>query len=629
MCSRVSVLVVGDDPDFAGNVRGALEAAGYEVHVCATGREALDTMADKPAQLVVLDLKAAGGDALELVDGTKRLSSESEIVVITSREGLQNALQAFKDKAFAYLTEPVDPEHLLMVAGKALQRRSTREVLRETNERLCALIEASPLPIITLDRDGNVTLWSRAAECMFGWTEQEVIGRALPIVPDDRQNEFRENLRRVLSGESLTGLLATRRGKDGTVIDARIYAAPLHDRKGNIVGVMAMIANVTKRRQLEAQLYRSQRLEAVGRLAGGIAHEFKNLLMGISGYAEILQMRLGREHPQFPVTNDLLNCVDRASRLVSQLQTFSKRQAIDARPTDLNELVIESEHLLERLLGEHISMGLNLSPKECVINADPVGIEQALVNLAINARDAMPQGGQLTISTRNRRLQGTVKLKHPDWKPGKYVELSVADTGTGMDEATRDRIFEPFFTTKETDERTGLGLAVTYGIIRQHNGYIDVSSEIGKGTTFRVYLPRIENATIAEHEDKGHKPKRGTETILLAEDEDVVRTPVKSVLERYGYTVLSASDGEEAVELFKQHADNIDLAVLDLVMPKAGGKCVWQTMSEKRPDLKVLFISGYTRAAIHKDFKPPSDMPFLSKPFSVTEMAGRIRELLS
>ncbi|HUV05055.1 MAG TPA: PAS domain S-box protein [Armatimonadota bacterium] len=514
-----------------------------------------------------------------------------------------------------------------IISGVILRRR-TEQALQKTTEMLQALVHASPVAIITLDRERNVELWNPQAERMFGWSGQEVIGRPLPIIPEDKEEEFRGNLARIIAGETLAGFEVRRWRKDGSPIDIRGSAAPLRGPNDDVVGVVAMLDDMTEYKQFEAGLRQSQKLEAVGRLAGGIAHEFKNLLMGISGYAEILQMKLGRDHPHFGITADLMNCVDRASKLISQLRTFSSRQRIDARLTDLNKLVAESQRLLERLLGEHISVVLDLAPYADIVNVDPGQIEQVLLNLAINARDAMPHGGWLTISTRHRRFEGTDKPDHLDVKPGEYAELAIADTGIGMDDATKDHIFEPFFTTKDPGESTGLGLAVTYGIVRQHKGCIDVSSELGKGTTFRVYLPAVKPAAAAGDGLTESSPSGGTETILLAEDEEVVREPVKSVLEGYGYTVLCASNGEEAIELFNGHADEVDLVILDLVMPKAGGKHIWRAMSERRADLKALFISGHSTVVVHQDFSPPPNMPFLSKPFSATELAARIRELL-
>ena len=507
------------------------------------------------------------------------------------------------------------------------ERKKAEEALKRTNEMLSALINCSPLAIDTLDCNGNVTLWNPAAEAAFGWAEAEVLGRFLPIVPAEAKDEFLRYLSTVLAGETLKGQEIRRIRKDGSIAELRVWAAPLRDRDGKAIGCVSVLDDMTERKQLKAQLRQSQRMEAVGRLAGGIAHEFKNLLMGISSYAEMLQMKLGPDHPQFETANELLQCVDRAARLAGQLQTFGRRQSLEIQPTDLNALVSESKHFLEHLLGEHIEMTLDLSGEPAIADVDPSQIEQVLTNLAINARDAMPHGGQLAIKTRVTSIDDLIIRQSHDLNQDRYVEISVTDTGSGMDEATVHQIFEPFFTTKGSDGRMGLGLSVTYGIVRQHKGYIHVRSRPGEGSTFLVYLPAAEHASIADVKHATRQPKSGTETILLAEDEDIVRMPVKSLLEAYGYTVLAAGDGEEAIKLFERHVGEIDLAVLDLVMPKAGGMHVWQVIRETKPDTKVLFISGHT-AAVHEDFMPPSDLPLLSKPFSVLNLANKIREIL-
>ena len=560
-------------------------------------------------------------------------------VVASAMEAIKRALETGEPQTLEYPLElggklqqfearivRTDDDKVLAAVRDITGRKQAEETLRSANEMLHALVQASPMAIVTLDRRENVEFWNPEAERMFGWSGAEVIGRPLQIVSEEQREEFRANFARVIGGETLTGLEARRMRKDGSPIDIRGSIAPLWGPDGEVVGVVGMLDNVTEYKQLEAGARQSQRLEAIGRLAGSIAHEFKNLLMGISGYAEVLQVKLGRNHPQFGIINDLLGCVDRASKLIGQLRVFSTRQHIDARPTDLNKLVAESQHFLGRLLGEHISVTLDLAPDLDMVNVDPGQIEQVLVNLAINARDAMPQGGQLTISTRHKPWESADKPTRLRIKPGEYAELSIADTGVGMDEVTKDHIFEPFFTTKDPSRSAGLGLAVTYGIIKQHKGFIDVSSEIGKGATFRIYLPIAEAATATIGGSAEPEPKGGTETILLAEDEEVVRMPIKSMLEGYGYTVLCASNGEEAMELFNRHGGDVALVILDLVMPKAGGKCIWRAMSEARPGLKAIFISGH--ATVHQDFTPPSHMPFLSKPFSAMELAAKIRDVL-
>ena len=512
--------------------------------------------------------------------------------------------------------------------GTYIESKQAEKALWTSEKKYRELVENAQEGIWTIDALGKTTFAnSRMAE-MLGYAVDQMLGKHVFSFVDEQDQEITKHY---LDRRS-TGIVERFNfefiHKNGEKLYTNLIASPIMDEDGDYKGSTAFVTDITEQKKLEARLRQSHRLEAVGALAGGIAHEFKNLLMGVSGYAEILQMKLGSDHPQFTTTNDLLHCVDRASKLIGQLQAFSKRQIIKPCPTDLNKLMTESKNLLDRLVGEQISIEWNLGRDTNIVCVDPGQIEQVLLNLAINARDAMPQGGELTVTTRNRHLEDIDKKRHPWVGPGEYVELSVSDTGVGMDDDTIERIFEPFFSTKGKQDRSGLGLAVVYGIIKQHKGYIHVFSEVGQGTTFQVYLPVTQDEYGSELKIKTLAPKRGNETVLLAEDEEMVRLPAKSVLEEYGYKVLCASDGDEAFELFKQHADEIDLVIMDLIMPKSGGKHVWQRMKKIRSDLKVIFISGYKATTARKDSASLPDAPFLSKPFSLIELARKVRTLL-
>ena len=512
--------------------------------------------------------------------------------------------------------------------GAYIERNQAEKALWASEKQYRELIESAHEGIWKIDAHGNTTFANPRMADMLGYTADEMLGRNVFSFANEQDKEIiGQQLERRSRGivERFNFEFIQ---KNGEKLYTNLIASPIMDEDGNYMGATAFVTDITEQKKLEAQLRQSHRLEAVGALAGGIAHEFKNLLMGVSGYAEILQMKLGSDHPQFTTTNDLLHCVDRASKLIGQLQAFSKRQIIEPCPTDLNKLMTESKNLLDRLVGEHISIEWNLGKDINIVSVDPGQIEQVLLNLAINARDAMPQGGQITVTTRNRSLKDVDKKKHPWLRIGEYVELSVSDTGVGMDDETIERIFEPFFSTKDKQDRSGLGLAVVYGIIKQHKGYICVFSELGKGTTFQVYLPVTQAESGSDQKIQTPAPTKGNETVLLAEDEEMVRVPAKSVLEEYGYKVLCACDGDEAFELFKQHSDEIDIVILDFIMPKLSGKHVWQEMKKIRPDLKVIFISGYKAAALRKDSASLPDAPFLSKPFSLIELARKVRALL-
>jgi nitrogen-specific signal transduction histidine kinase len=380
-------------------------------------------------------------------------------------------------------------------------------------------------------------------------------------------------------------------------------------------------------RQLESQLQQLQRLEALGSLVGGVSHEFKNLLLGISACAEGLQRSLGPAHELIGTTYDLVHCVDRGRKLVDKLLAFGKRQELDTRPVDINSTLLDIESLLRRMLGEHCVLEMQLAPEPLVANVDIGQIEQVIINLAINAQDAMQGSGNLTMRTGRHSAVPPQGIGEDVHSRLDYVEIVVEDTGHGMEEEVRERVFEPFFTTKTSGTHAGLGLSVAYGIIRQHGGLMEVTSRPGEGTQFFVRIPAVDVPPVAKQVEIS-TPEGGTEMILLVEDEDMVRAPLKSALESYGYRVQTAADGLEAIELFNASRERIDLIITDLAMPKAGGTHLYEAINGNVPQTKFLFITGYKPSAIHTDFVPPQEEPLLMKPFSMSRLAAKVREIL-
>ncbi len=385
---------------------------------------------------------------------------------------------------------------------------------------------------------------------------------------------------------------------------------------------------ITEHKKLEAQLIQSQKMESVGLLAGGIAHDFNNILSGMMGYVTLLQMKSKEGDPARQYLNQLLSLTERAAALTRSLLAFSRKQILDIRPTNLNDIVGMVGKLLSRVIGEDIELNLKPSDKDVVVNADAGQIEQALMNLATNARDAMPEGGTLTVSTGPFEMDNHFINMHGYGKPGKYALLIVQDTGMGIDEETRKKIFEPFFTTKGADKGTGLGLAMVYGTIKQHDGYINVYSEEGKGTTFKIYLPAIE-AEAAEEKTVDNIPRRGgTETILLVEDEASLRQATRSILQEFGYRVIEAEDGNDAVNKFAEHKAEIKLVLMDVIMPGKSGKEAYQEMQKIQPDAKVIFTSGHTGDMLTSKKIAEEGLHFISKPVSPRELFEKIRDVL-
>ena len=475
-------------------------------------------------------------------------------------------------------------------------------ILRAADDgALEAVFEASPLAIYATDAEGRVTRWNAAAERLFGWSRLEALGQRLPFVPPATGCDG-----------GLEGLELSCVAKDGRTLEVKVWRAPLAS------GCIAIAADVTEQRAIERQLQQAQRMEAVGRLAGGVAHDFNNLLTVITGYGYMLL-----EEPQDAAAirgqaEQILRTAERASALTCQLLEFSRPQNGQARAVAINDLVLDMDKMLRRVIGEHIELVAALSPDAGMIHADGAQIEQVIMNLVLNARDAVEAGGRITIETSSETIGA-----------GEYTILSVLDNGVGMDEETRTRIFEPFFTTKGRGKGTGLGMATVYAIVKQAGGEIDVVSAPERGTAIRVYLPRVRPAP----SEKGTGPEvvrrqRGTETVLLVEDEDEVRRLVSGVLEHHGYTVLPAARPHEAITLCASHAGAIDLLLTDAVLPEMSGRALAEQVGLMRPDLRVLLMSGYAEDALEGRGLAGAGGAFLKKPFTPTVLTRKIREVL-
>lgn len=508
-------------------------------------------------------------------------------------------------------------------------RRRTEDALREANEHLRILIESSPLAITSVDAEGIVRTWNGAAERLFGWTAEEILGRPVAIVSGDNQAECAELRSRVMGGESLSAVELIRRTKAGTPVTVNLFAAPLRDASARITGVLAVMEDVTGVKRLEQQFFQAQKMEAVGRLAGGVAHDFNNLLTVILASTELLLEMLPSGHPGREEAMETRKAALRAADLTRQLLAFSRRQVLAPRVLSLNDVVVDMDRMLRRLIGEDIDLRTVLAQDVGAVRADPGQLEQVIANLAVNARDAMPKGGKLTIETANVTLDEAYAAGRPVTVPGRYVMFAVSDTGVGMGEETKARVFEPFFTTKPKGKGTGLGLATVYGIVKQSGGYIWVYSEPGRGTTFKVYLPRVD----APVEPAGTAPVetsslRGSETILLCEDQEQVRTLTRRMLEARGYDVLVARSGHEALRLAEERSGPIHLLVTDVVMPGMSGKELALLLNPPRPAMKVLYVSGYTDESIVQHGVLEPGAAFLQKPFTAEMLARKVREVL-
>ena len=412
-------------------------------------------------------------------------------------------------------------------------------------------------------------------------------------------------------------------------VTEEIKTYPMKDMAGNVVSVIVTVNDITEKRRLEDQLRHAQKMEAVGQLAGGVAHDFNNILTAIVGYGSMLRMKLGKDEVLARHVDQILTATERAAALTQSLLAFSRKKKLELKPVDVNDVVKRTKKLLLHLIGEDVVVSASMAdnPKLSIMG-DSGQIEQVLMNLATNARDAMPNGGRFTIVVERVLLDESFRKNHGYGMPGEYALISVTDDGQGMDNDTSEKIFEPFFTTKEVGKGTGLGLSIAYGIIKQHNGYINCSSRPGKGTTFNIYLPLVQ-AEVVDGEPFEHVQSRGgKETILIAEDDVYVRKLTQAVLEEFGYTTIIAENGEEAIQSFKRNGENIDLLLLDVIMPKKNGKEVYEEIQAMRPDIKVLFMSGYTADLIHTKSILKDALNVVAKPISPPELLSAIRNAL-
>jgi PAS domain S-box-containing protein len=493
--------------------------------------------------------------------------------------------------------------------------RKTRE-LRDSQGRLSLITDASQDAIIAKNLEGIVTQWNKGAERMYGYTAQEMIGRSITILaPDDRKEEIPQALEKIRVGERIEYFESVRITKDRQKLDVSISISPIYDGAGKVVGASTIARNISTQKKVEEQLRQSQKMEAVGRLAGGVAHDFNNLLGIFSGCAELLHDHVDKTGEAY--IDHIRQAAKRGASLTRQLLVFSRRQPLQAQVLDLNEHLREVSKLLRPLMGDDVQIKILPRTKTAIVEADPGQLDQILMNLAVNARDAMPRGGKLIIETEVFEFDESFAREHPPMTPGRYVMLAVSDNGIGMDEATKSHIFEPFFTTKEPGKGTGLGLATVYGIINQASGHILVYSEPGSGTTFKLYLPSAEKKLgIADvPHDEPLPPRRDGVTILLVEDEPAMRQLTRELLENHSYTVLDAEDGVCALRVAGSSKTRIDLVLTDVVMKNMTGPELVLRLLDLYPKLRVVYMSGYTGELLDRhSFDNP--FRFLEKPFS-------------
>lgn len=524
----------------------------------------------------------------------------------------------------------------LLVSAELRRTSRVRETLHSTAEELEAIIQAAPVAILSLDLEGRVILWNPAAAQTFGWTEAEVLGKELPTVPTDGLDEFRQVVERVKRDERIQGMDLERVRKDGTRVNLLLSAAPLHDAGGRVRAIMAILLDVTEHRRLMEQFLHAQRLEAVGRFAGGIAHDFSNVLTAIDG---TVQLALEEHDLPDTVRLDLLDVrqnVSRAAALTRQLLVFSRGSKAEPKVLDLNSLIRDLAGMLRRVVGPDVEIVTDLSSDLLPVRADPGQLEQVVTNLVVNARDAMPDGGRITIETTTGWRERPDGRGSGDVMPGRYTVLVVRDTGVGIPENIRDRIFEPFFTTKARDKGTGLGLSTVYGIVNHAGGSVQVESAPGLGTTFTIWLPAVEAPVEATEPTsqagaaRGRDPRLANDAgcVLVVEDDPVVRALMVRVLGRHGYHVVEAESGYTALEHAEGAIRPFDLVITDVALPGMSGPKLVRRLRERMPHLRVLVTSGYGRPDLADRVGGSGPVAFLEKPFTPAELLEKVRRIM-
>ncbi|HEX5658165.1 MAG TPA: response regulator, partial [Polyangiales bacterium] len=629
-----SILVIEDDPAHAEAMRRALSTVAhrYNVRVLESLNEARQALAEGAPDLVLADLHLADGISLELLPAPGE-HARLPLLVLTSHGDERTAVAAIRAGALDYVVKSAETfrdlpriiERALREWRLTVERSTTQRALEESVERFRVLFSAAPDAFFLFARGGQLLDCNVAAETMIGETRVELLGRSaetLGFPPG--------------GGPEPQRLSLARAGAEPREVELRTSPVQLDGHPVWFVTVRDVSARVRSeraQRRLEEQLHQAAKMDAIGRLAGGIAHDFNNMLTAISGYAELLLYDEAPGSLRAPSLNEILNAARSASSLTSQLLAFSRKQLIEPLVLDLNAQVERNTRMLERLIGEDVALSFAPGAGPLRVKMDPNQLQQVLINLAVNARDAMPKGGQLRVRTDSAQVEAEERaarlgLASPEATPNEFVRLIVEDDGTGMSADTLARLFEPFFTTKERSRGTGLGLSIIYGIVKQNGGFIVVSSELGTGSRFEIYLPRVWDG-VAEPSDPpaAQRGPRGNARVLLVEDEDAVRAVTTRFLEHAGYRVTAVSRGSEALAIVRARP-RFDLLVTDVVLPEQNGRKVYEELRELLPALRVLYISGYDEDVIARHGVLDPSIHFLPKPFSQEQLARKVEEAL-
>jgi two-component system cell cycle sensor histidine kinase/response regulator CckA len=640
------ILVVEDEAIIARDIQAVLRSAGYEVPaISATGEDALLRAGEMRPDLVLMDIMLQGPmDGIEAA-GKIRTRYDIPVAYLTAYGDKRIVARAQATEPVAYVLKPFEDRSLLAGVETALNhQKATRnrisvaerseEAVRASERRYRKLVDSTTSYIYTvMVENGRPVKTLHEQGCVFvtGYTTEEFTANPslwYQMVCEEHREDVIRQANSILAGKPVKPLEHKIILKDGTTRWVRNTSVPHFDEQGRLISYDGLITNISEERKLKDQLQQAQKMEAVGQLAAGIAHDYNNILTAIIGYGTILNMKLAEKNVVRPEVGQILDAADRAAKLTERLLTFSRNQPHKPTPMKTSDAVSRAVKLLSRIIGEDIQVKYTQSDNGAIILADSWQLEQVLMNLATNARDAMPNGGTLAIETSLVALDAEFIRSRGFGEVGTYSCISIHDSGTGMDEATLKRIFEPFFTTKDVGKGTGLGLSIVYGIVKQHRGFIDVASTVGNGASFSVYLPvAVDGAGVAA-QCEPVAFRRGKETVLLAEDDEFVRTSTKELLERHGYKVIAAKEGDDALRKFREHKKEVNLLILDVVMPKKTGLDVHHEISREAAGIKTIFLSGYTDDLLRQKGFAVHEKNFVHKPISPAVLSQKIRDVM-
>jgi len=637
MPRTIQLISVEDDPDDYELVLHQLRSGGFAPSACRvqTADELLHVLKQPGWDAVISDYHLPSFSATSALRLVQQSGQDIPFIVVTGTIGEERAVDLMRAGANDFVLKH-QLSRLTTAVERALgdvQVRAERSralgLLHATNQELATLVEAAPLAICVIDATGMVRSWNPAAARLFGWSAGEVLGRTAPSFDSEGLTDFVSMRSRAAGGRTYTAVDIPLRCKDGKMVEVSLSMAPL----GGSGGCLLIAEDIGERRRLESMLLQSQKMEAIGMLAGGIAHDFNNLLSVILGFGERLMLSLPEEDRRRRSAAEICRAAERASGLTRQLLAFSRKQAVRTQVADIGEVVSRMEGMLRRLIGEDIALHVAIAPGPALVTCDPNQIEMAIMNMAVNARDAMPRGGTLTIATTLVDLPEQDPLVRGGLVAGRYLALTISDNGEGMDAATCERIFEPFFTTKELGRGTGLGLATTFGVVKQSGGHIGVASVPGAGTTFRIHLPLThERASAVDLDDDAGRDGGATgngETVLVVEDEEGLRSLIYEHLLGNGYAVITAESAEQALALQHNRSDQVQLLLTDVVLPGMDGFQLAERLAGMSPGLAVIYMSGYTdKVVLNHGLRGPG-IEVLEKPFHPHVLLDRIRQALT